>query len=166
MSSTALFPEITEELDEFNTAREKEPSEESNDQHASSVREEVQIDKAKEQSTDNPEQVEKTHEDAQTEGVVSLGSSSDEISEKRGRKKRVMKKLGLGSSKRRKTSKSGALNAASGSQAITQKISVSSRVRSRKSPERDKRVGEIYEQRVAKAKGKAKEDWTEMFRCA
>ncbi|KAF2564079.1 hypothetical protein F2Q70_00015183 [Brassica cretica] len=138
MPSTALFPEITEELDEFNTAREKEPSEESNDQHASFVREEVQIDKAKEQSTHNPEQVEKTHEDAHTEGVVSLGSSSDEISEKRGRKKRVMKKLGLGSSKRRKMSKSGALNAASGSQAITQKISVSSRVRSRKSPEREK----------------------------
>ena len=45
MPSTALFPKITEELDEFNTVREKELSEESNDQHTSSVHEEVQIDK-------------------------------------------------------------------------------------------------------------------------
>ncbi|KAH0863514.1 hypothetical protein HID58_080725 [Brassica napus] len=234
--STALFPEITEELDKFNTVREKELSEESNDQHTSSVHEEVQIDKvtatssdpaspkplsapietvpsesprseAKEQSPDNPEQVEKTHEDAQNAGVVSLGSSSTEISEKQERKKRVMKRLGLGSSKRRKTCKSGALNAASGSQVIPLNTSVSSRVRSRKAPERgtvgenspvkkrveqflrwsiiverlvdmkekdqwvyvkiiakgpvaytkDKRFGEIYEQRVAKAKSKAKE---------
>ena len=61
------------------------------------------VEEAKEQSPDNPEQVEKTHEDAQNAGVVSLGSSSTEISEKQERKKRVMKRLGLGSSKRRKT---------------------------------------------------------------
>ena len=52
MPSTALFPKITEELDEFNTAREREPSEESNDQHASSVREEVHIDKVTSTSSD------------------------------------------------------------------------------------------------------------------
>ena len=158
LPSTALLPEITEELELFNTANEKEPSEESDDQHASSVHEEAQIDKvtatssdpappkplsapigtvpseshrsetpdrvtdsllllcheekdgsveeAKEQSKDS-EPVEKVQEDAQIEGIVSLGSSSEEISKKQGRKKRVMKRLGLGTSKRRKTSKSG-----------------------------------------------------------
>ncbi|KAF3498189.1 hypothetical protein DY000_02054506 [Brassica cretica] len=151
--STALFLEITEELDEFNTVREKELSEESNDQHTSSIHEEVQIDKVTATSSDpaspkplsapietvpseSPRSVEKTHEDAQNAGVVSLGSSSTEISEKQGRKKRVMKRLGLGSSKRRKTCKSGALNAASGSQVIPLNTSVSSLVRSRKAPER------------------------------
>ncbi|KAF2585962.1 hypothetical protein F2Q70_00035641 [Brassica cretica] len=158
LPSTALLPEITEELELFNTANEKEPSEESDDQHASSVHEEAQIDKvtatssdpsppkplsapigtvpseshrsetpdpvtdsllllcheekdgsveeAKDQSKDS-EPVEKVQEDAQIEGIVSLGSSSEEISEKQGRKKRVMKRLGLGTSKHRKTSKSG-----------------------------------------------------------
>ncbi|KAH0894390.1 hypothetical protein HID58_056819 [Brassica napus] len=164
---------MQKELDSFNTAHEKEPSEESDDQHASSAREEVQIDKVTTTSSDpappkppsapletapseshrsatpnpskdNSEPDEKVQEDAQTEGVVSLGSSSDEISEKQGRKKRVMKILGLGTSKRLKTSKSEAPrqssldqpNAASGSQAITQNASVSSRVRSRKASER------------------------------
>ncbi|KAF3513634.1 hypothetical protein F2Q69_00009192 [Brassica cretica] len=173
LPSSTLFPKITEELDSFNTAHEKEPSEESDDQHASSAREEVQIDKVATTSSDpappkppsapletapseshrsatpnpskdNSEPVEKVQEDAQTEGVVSLGSSSDEISEKQGRKKRVMKILGLGTSKRLKISKSEAPrqssldqpNAASGSQAITQNASVSSRVRSRKASER------------------------------
>ncbi|KAF2564003.1 hypothetical protein F2Q70_00016354 [Brassica cretica] len=191
-----LASRITEELDLFNTTHEKKPSEESDDQHASSVREEVQIDKvtatssdpappkplsapigtvpseshrsetpdsvivsllllcheekdgyveeAKEQSKDDSEPVEKVQEDAQTEWVVSLGSSSEEISEKQGRKKRVMKRLALGTSKRRKTSKSGAPRPssldqpkpASGSQALTQNASVSSRVRSRKASER------------------------------
>ncbi|KAG2247489.1 hypothetical protein Bca52824_087117 [Brassica carinata] len=175
LPSTALLPEITEELELFNTANEKEPSEESDDQHASSVHEEAQIDKvtatssdpappkplsapigtvpseshrsetpdrvtdsllllcheekdgsveeAKEQSKDS-EPVEKVQEDAQIEGIVSLGSSSEEISKKQGRKKRVMKRLGLGTSKRRKTSKSG------------DPRPFSSRVRSRKASER------------------------------
>ena len=145
--STTLLPAITQELESFNTAHEKEPSEESDDQHTSSACEEVQIDKVtatssdpappkplsdpfetapseslrsetsdpvtnsllllrheekegsveglKEQSKDNPEPFEKIQEDAQTEGVVSIRSSSNEISEKQGRKKRVMKRLGL-----------------------------------------------------------------------
>ncbi|KAH0873921.1 hypothetical protein HID58_071283 [Brassica napus] len=154
-SSTALFPEITEELDEFNTAREKDLSEESGDQQTSSTREEVQIasvtatssnpappksqsvplevagsesrrsenpspvadslllichdekddsgEKTKDESKDQSEPVEKVQEGVEAEGVVSLGTSSEEISEKQGRKKRVMKKLGLGTSKRLKT---------------------------------------------------------------
>ncbi|KAF3516070.1 hypothetical protein DY000_02061459 [Brassica cretica] len=194
--STALFPEITEELDEFNTAREKDLSEESGDQQASSTREEVQIasltatssnpappksqsvplevagsesrrsenpspvtdslllichdekddsgEKTKDESKDQSEPVEKVQEGAEAEGVVSLGTSSEEISEKQGRKKRVMKKLGLGTSKRLKTSKSGAPkssslaqpNDESSSPALTQNASVSSRVRSRKASER------------------------------
>ena len=54
------------------------------------------------------EPVENVQEDSQTRGVVSLGLSSEEISEKQGRKKRVMKRFGLGMSKRLKKSKSGA----------------------------------------------------------
>ncbi|KAF3602102.1 hypothetical protein F2Q69_00034978 [Brassica cretica] len=52
LPSTALLPEITEELELFNTANEKEPSEESDDQHASSVHEEAQIDKVTATSSD------------------------------------------------------------------------------------------------------------------
>ncbi|KAF3527535.1 hypothetical protein DY000_02037055 [Brassica cretica] len=52
LPSTALLPEITEELELFNTGHEKEPSEESDDQHTSSVREEVQIDKVTATSSD------------------------------------------------------------------------------------------------------------------
>ncbi|KAF3521178.1 hypothetical protein DY000_02061461 [Brassica cretica] len=167
--STALFPEITEELDEFNTAREKDLSEESGDQQASSTREEVQItsvtatsfnpappksqsvpleddsgEKTKDESKDQSEPVEKVQEGVEAEGVVSLGTSSEEISEKQGRKKRVMKKLGLGTSNRLKISKSGAPksfslaqpNDESSSPALTQNVSVSSRVLSRKASER------------------------------
>ncbi|KAH0872114.1 LOW QUALITY PROTEIN: hypothetical protein HID58_069476 [Brassica napus] len=223
---STFFPEITEEL--------SQPSEESDDQHASSAREEVQINKVnvtlsdpaatkplsdplktmssesnrsatqdlitdsllllcheeKERSgegkdEDNSEPVEKIQEEAQIDGTVSLASSSGEISEKQGRKKRIMKRLGLGTSKRSKTSKSGTPrqssldqpNVALGSQVVTQNTSVSSHVRSRKASEKGnvvevspatKRIDQflrrniiderlIYEQRVAKAKGKAKE---------
>ena len=150
--TTILIPEVMEELDEFNTAREKAMSDESGDQQVSSVQEEVMIAPDATTSTnpappkspsapldatsseslksENPNQVtdpllllcpdekidsgDKTEEksqdrsEANAEDVLSLGSSAEEISEKRSMKKRVMKKLGLGSSKRRKTSKSGA----------------------------------------------------------
>ncbi|KAG5410395.1 hypothetical protein IGI04_006720 [Brassica rapa subsp. trilocularis] len=189
---TNLLPEVTEELDEFNTAHEKALSDESGDQQVSSVQEEVPIapdattstdpappasqstpleampseslrsenrnqvtdprlllcpdekidsgDKAEEQSQDRSE--------AGAEDVVSLGSSAEEISEKRSRKKRVMKKLGLGPSKRRKTSKSRASKSTSKAPltdelsppVLAHNTSVSSRVRSRKASERSAAV--------------------------
>ena len=43
LPATNLLPEVTEELDEFNTAHEKALSDEGGDQQVSSVREEVQI---------------------------------------------------------------------------------------------------------------------------
>ncbi|KAH0857094.1 hypothetical protein HID58_085355 [Brassica napus] len=163
-----LLPEVTEELDEFNTARETALSDESGDQQVSDPLlllcpdEKIDSgDKAKEQGQDQSE--------AGAEDVVSIGSSAEEISEKRSRKKRVMKKLGLGSSKRCRTSNSGASKSTSKAPStdelsppvLAQNTFVSSRVRSKKASERsdaveDKRVGEIYEQRLAKAKGKAK----------
>ena len=152
LPTTNLLPKVTEELDEFNTAREKHLSNESSDQQVSFVQEKGLIAPDATTSTDpappkfpsaplnatlseslrseNPNQVtdpllllcpdekidsgDKTEEksqdrsEANAEDVLSLGSSAEEISEKRSMKKRVMKKLGLGSSKRRKTSKSGA----------------------------------------------------------
>ncbi|KAF3523517.1 hypothetical protein F2Q69_00046241 [Brassica cretica] len=117
--SSTLFPEITEELSQRSG-------------------------EGKEQSEDNSEPVEKIQEEAQIDGTVSLASSSGEISEKQGRKNRIMKRLGLGTSKRSKTSKSGTSrqssldqpNVSLGSQVVTQNTSLSSRVRSRKASEK------------------------------
>ncbi|KAF2552468.1 hypothetical protein F2Q68_00033622 [Brassica cretica] len=162
LPTTNLLPEVTEELDEFNTAHAttstdpappKSPSAPLNATPSESLRSENpnQVsdplllfcpdekidsgDKAEEQSQDRYE--------AWAEDAVSLGSSAEEISEKRSRKKRVMKKLGLGSSKRRKTSKSGAPKSTSKTPStdalsppvLAQNTSVSSGVRSRKASE-------------------------------
>ena len=97
-------------------------------------------DKAKEQGQDRSE--------AGAEDVVSIGSSAEEIFEKRSRKKRVMKKLGLGSSKRCRTSNSGASKSTSKAPStdelsppvLAQNTFVSSRVRSRKASERSDAV--------------------------
>ncbi|KAF2533309.1 hypothetical protein F2Q70_00029248 [Brassica cretica] len=187
LPTTNLLPEVTEELDEFNTAREKALSDENGDQQVSFVQEKGPIAPDATTSTDpappkspsaplnatpseslryeNPNQVsdplllfcpdekidsgDKAEEQSQdryeawAEDAVSLGSSAEEISEKRSRKKRVMKKLGLGSSKRRKTSKSGAPKSTSKTPStdalsppvLAQNTSVSSGVRSRKASE-------------------------------
>ncbi|KAF2539213.1 hypothetical protein F2Q68_00022429 [Brassica cretica] len=188
LPTTNLLPEVTEELDEFNTAREKALSDKSGDQQVSSVQEEVPVAPDTTTSTypaspkspsapldatpseslryENPNQVtdpllllcpdekidssDKAEEQSQNrseagaEDVVSLGSSAEEITEKRSRKKRMMKKLGLGSSKRRKTSKSGVSKSTSKAPStdelsppvLVQNTYVSSRVRSRKASER------------------------------
>ncbi|XP_009124564.1 uncharacterized protein LOC103849553 [Brassica rapa] len=192
LPTTNLLPEVTEELDEFNTAREKALSDESGEQQVSSVQEKGPITQDATTSTDptppkspsapldatpsepprseNPNQVSdpllllcpdekiesgdkageqsQDQSEAETEDVVYLGSSAEEISEKRSRKKRVMKKLRLGSSKRRKTSKSGASKSTSKAPStdelsptvLAQNTSVSSRVRSRKASERSAAV--------------------------
>ncbi|KAF3557957.1 hypothetical protein F2Q69_00016089 [Brassica cretica] len=163
LPTTKLLPEVTEELDEFNTAHEKALYDESGDQQVSSVQEEVLVAPDATISTDpappkspsapldatpseslrseNPNQ---DRSEAGAEDVDSLRSSAEEITEKRSRKKRVMKKLGLGSSKRRKTSKSGVSKSTSKAPS-TDELSppvlvlntyVSSRVRSRKASER------------------------------
>ncbi|KAL0835886.1 hypothetical protein Bca101_087775 [Brassica carinata] len=175
LPTTNLLPEVTEELDEFNTAREKALSDESGDQQVSFVQEKGSIAPNATTSTDptppkspsapldatpseslrseKPNQVsdpllllcpDEKIDSAGAEDVVSLGSSAEEISEKRSMKKRVMKKLGLGSSKRRKTSKSGASKSTSKAPStdelsppvLAQNTSVSNRVRSRKASER------------------------------
>ncbi|KAF2561648.1 hypothetical protein F2Q70_00016509 [Brassica cretica] len=147
LPTTNLLPEVTEELDDFNTAHEKALSDESGDQQVTDPRlllcpdEKIDSgDKAEEQSQDRSE--------AGAENVVSLGSSAEEISEIRSMKKRVMKKLGLGPSKRRKMSKSRASKSTSKAPltdelslpVLAQNTSVSSRVRSRKASERSAAV--------------------------
>ncbi|KAG2277721.1 hypothetical protein Bca52824_060276 [Brassica carinata] len=159
-----LLPEVTEELDEFNTARETAlsdesvstapldatPSESLRSENLNQVSDPLLLlcpdekidsgDKAKEQGQDQSE--------AGAEDVVSIGSSAEEISEKRSRKKRVMKKLGLGSSKRCRTSNSGASKSTSKAPStdelsppvLAQNTFVSSRVRSKKASERSDAV--------------------------
>ncbi|KAG2307547.1 hypothetical protein Bca52824_027295 [Brassica carinata] len=175
LPTTNLLPEVTEELDEFNTAHEKALYDESGDQQVSSVQEEVPVAPDATTSTDpappkspsapldatpseslrseNTNQVtgpllllcpDEKIDSAGAEDVDSLGSSAEEITEKQSRKKQVMKKLGLGSSKRRKTSKSGVSKSTSKAPStdelsppvLVQNTYVSSRVRSRKSSER------------------------------
>ncbi|KAH0867149.1 hypothetical protein HID58_074171 [Brassica napus] len=161
LPTTNLLPKVTEELDEFNTAREKHLSNESSDQQVSFVQEKGLIAPDATTSTDpappkfpsaplnatlseslrseNPNQVsdplllfcpdekidsgDKAEEQSQdrseagAEDVVSLGSSAEEISEKRSRKKRAPSTDALSPP------------------VLAQNTSVSSRVRSRKASE-------------------------------
>ncbi|KAH0901305.1 hypothetical protein HID58_040808 [Brassica napus] len=143
LPSTALLPEITEELELFNTGHEKEPSEESDDQHTSSVREEVQIDKVTATSSD-PAPPKPLSAPIRTVPSVSHRSETpDPVTdsflllcheEKDGfveKAKEQNKQIGSP-----ETSSPDQPNAASGSQALTQNASDSSRVRSRKASTR------------------------------
>ncbi|XP_018443704.1 uncharacterized protein LOC108815671 [Raphanus sativus] len=140
-----MLPEVTEELDSFNTANEKAPSEESGErtpglgEEPSAKVPEADPQPQKESSSDvipdapvtdkSPEEkdesalplvvdeAEKGLSEAESESakkideeprddIVTLGSDSEEASKKEGRKKRVLKRLGLRSSKQRKTGES------------------------------------------------------------
>ncbi|XP_056850843.1 uncharacterized protein LOC130500136 [Raphanus sativus] len=145
MPVSDALPEVTEELDSFNTANEKAPSEES-DERTPGLGEEpsVKVPEADPQpqigstgaaiqdvpvTAKSPEEkdesalplaiieVEKELSEAESDSAkkvddepkddaVTVGSESDEASQKERRKKRVLKRLGLRSGKQRKTGES------------------------------------------------------------
>ncbi|XP_056862269.1 uncharacterized protein LOC108845171 [Raphanus sativus] len=127
--------EVTEELESFNTAHEKAPSEESDEHQGTSAPEIrtlrripsnvalpnvpirdggpgdkdesplplVLVDEEKNLSEAESESAKKMEEENKDEEVVSLWSESEDASVKKGRKKLVLKRLGLHSSKQQKT---------------------------------------------------------------
>ncbi|KAG2307332.1 hypothetical protein Bca4012_083647 [Brassica carinata] len=154
---SASLPEITEELESFDTAQEKAPFKESDEHQGTSVhrvdlpegitakqvepktvdpnpltdpspvylseapietanQEEVEESPlsltvankegdsadAKDLSEAESESAKKVKESDQDEGVVAIGSSSEDITVKEGRKKQVLKRLGLRSSKQKR----------------------------------------------------------------